>query len=76
MAAGSLSDAKILPLATIDPAAPLDDLEPLAALIGDEVRVMSTGRDYSADRIGRFTPKMVDCDRLATGEVGFVIDAW
>src|SRR5215475_12687254 len=40
---------------------------------GDELRVMSTGRDYSADRIGRFTPKMVDCERLETGEVGFVI---
>ena len=40
---------------------------------GDELRVMSSGRDYSADRIGRFTPKMLDCERLATGEVGFVI---
>jgi len=40
---------------------------------GDGLRVMSTGRDYSADRIGRFTPKMLDCERLATGEVGFVI---
>src|SRR6185312_11233900 len=37
---------------------------------GDGLRVMSTGRDYSADRIGRFTPKMLDCERLATGEVG------
>jgi GTP-binding protein LepA len=40
---------------------------------GDLLRVMSTGRDHSADRIGRFTPKMVDCERLDTGEVGFVI---
>jgi GTP-binding protein LepA len=40
---------------------------------GDELRVMSTGRNYTADRIGRFTPKMLDCDTLDTGEVGFVI---
>jgi GTP-binding protein LepA len=40
---------------------------------GDELRVMSTGRDYTADRIGRFTPKMLDCARLETGAVGFVI---
>jgi GTP-binding protein LepA len=35
--------------------------------------VMSTGRSYVADRVGSFTPKMEDRDRLATGEVGFVI---
>jgi GTP-binding protein LepA len=40
---------------------------------GDVLRVMSTGRDYAADRIGRFTPKMLDCPQLETGAVGFVI---
>jgi len=35
--------------------------------------VMSTGRSYTADRVGSFTPKMEDRDELATGEVGFVI---
>ncbi|MEM8982199.1 MAG: translation elongation factor 4 [Pseudomonadota bacterium] len=35
--------------------------------------VMSTGRAYIADRVGRFTPKMTDTDALLTGEVGFVI---
>ncbi|MEM1261822.1 MAG: translation elongation factor 4 [Pseudomonadota bacterium] len=35
--------------------------------------VMSTGRTYIADRVGRFTPKMTDTDALLTGEVGFVI---
>jgi len=38
-----------------------------------EITVMSTGRSYVADRVGSFTPKMEDRDRLATGEVGFVI---
>lgn len=38
-----------------------------------KIMVMSTGRSYVADRVGSFTPKMEDRDRLATGEVGFVI---
>tara|TARA_B110000116_G_scaffold242431_1_gene231670 strand:- start:777 stop:2567 length:1791 start_codon:yes stop_codon:yes gene_type:complete len=38
-----------------------------------KITVMSTGRSYVADRVGSFTPKMEDRDRLATGEVGFVI---
>ena len=37
------------------------------------ITVMSTGKSYVADRVGSFTPKMQDRDRLATGEVGFVI---
>jgi GTP-binding protein LepA len=39
----------------------------------DKVRVMSTGRSYPADRIGRFTPKMTDTGLLETGEVGFLV---
>lgn len=42
---------------------------------GDKFTVMSTGRDYTADRVGCFTPKMSDRERLATGEVGYVIAA-
>ena len=38
-----------------------------------KITVMSTGRSYSADRVGCFTPKMEDRDALETGEVGFVI---
>ena len=34
---------------------------------------MSTGDTYNADRVGCFTPKMVDRDELKTGQVGFVI---
>ena len=40
---------------------------------GDKVRVMSTGRSYPADRVGVFTPKMTDRDRLSAGEVGYMI---
>jgi GTP-binding protein LepA len=40
---------------------------------GDKVRVMSTGRSYPADRVGVFTPKMTDRERLSAGEVGFMI---
>ena len=34
---------------------------------------MSTGRSFEVDRVGCFTPKMIDKDELKTGEVGFVI---
>ncbi|MGC4027652.1 MAG: translation elongation factor 4 [Steroidobacteraceae bacterium] len=40
---------------------------------GDKIRVMSTGRSHSVDKIGRFTPKSVMLPQLAAGEVGFVI---
>ncbi len=38
----------------------------------DRIRVMSTGRGWQVDRIGRFTPKRVETGSLATGEVGWV----
>ena len=40
---------------------------------GDRVRVMSTGREHTVDRVGVFTPKPEDREALTTGEVGFVI---
>jgi GTP-binding protein LepA len=40
---------------------------------GARIRVMSTGRSYTADRVGSFTPKMTDREQLATGQVGFLI---
>ncbi len=40
---------------------------------GDKITVMSTGTSYSADRVGVFTPKMLDRKELGTGEVGYVI---
>ncbi|MBU3671305.1 MAG: elongation factor 4 [Sinobacteraceae bacterium] len=41
--------------------------------IGDKVRVMSTGRAWQVDKLGRFTPKSVGATQLGAGEVGFVI---
>jgi len=38
-----------------------------------KITIMSTGDSYNADRVGCFTPKMVDRDELRTGQVGYVI---
>ena len=40
---------------------------------GDKLRIMSTGRNHVADKLGRFTPKSVILRELKTGDVGFVI---
>jgi GTP-binding protein LepA len=40
---------------------------------GDKIRVMSTGRSYQVDKLGRFTPKSVVERELAAGDVGFVV---
>ncbi len=39
---------------------------------GDKIRVMSTGRSHTVDKLGRFTPKPIVERELATGDVGFV----
>jgi GTP-binding protein LepA len=39
----------------------------------DRIRVMSTGRDFQVERLGVFTPKQEDRERLAAGDVGFLI---
>ncbi|MES1190339.1 MAG: translation elongation factor 4 [Steroidobacter sp.] len=44
-----------------------------ALKVGDKIRVWSTGRWHQVDKLGRFTPKSVASNELATGEVGFVI---
>jgi len=41
--------------------------------IGDRIRIMSTGRSFHVDRLGRFTPKSLPLESLAAGEVGFLI---
>jgi GTP-binding protein LepA len=41
--------------------------------VGQKIRVWSTGRSYTVDKLGRFTPKSVPSETLSTGEVGFVI---
>ncbi|HEU4485888.1 MAG TPA: translation elongation factor 4 [Povalibacter sp.] len=40
---------------------------------GNKIRVWSTGRAHTVDKLGRFTPKSLTTDALHTGEVGFVI---
>ncbi|HYL02015.1 MAG TPA: translation elongation factor 4 [Steroidobacteraceae bacterium] len=40
---------------------------------GDKIRVVSTGRSHTVDRLGRFTPKAVVERELGTGDVGFVV---
>ena len=40
---------------------------------GDKIRVVSTGRAHTVDRLGRFTPKPVVEQHLATGDVGFIV---
>jgi GTP-binding protein LepA len=39
---------------------------------GSKITIMSTGRSYTADRVGVYTPTMQDREELGTGEVGFV----
>jgi GTP-binding protein LepA len=40
---------------------------------GDRIRVMSSGRSFHVDRLGRFTPKPLALESLSAGEVGFLI---
>ncbi len=37
------------------------------------IQFMSTGANYTVERLGYFTPKMQDSDSLSAGELGFVI---
>jgi GTP-binding protein LepA len=39
---------------------------------GQAVRMMGTGARYDVDRVGIFTPKMVDIGELGPGEIGFL----
>ena len=40
---------------------------------GQKIRFMATGAEYVIEKIGYFTPKMVDANSLNTGEIGFII---
>lgn len=40
---------------------------------GQKVRMMATGATYEVDQVGYFTPKMIKCDALLPGEMGFMI---
>jgi GTP-binding protein LepA len=39
----------------------------------DRIRIMSTGRSWQVDQVGRFTPKRVETEVLETGEVGWMV---
>ena len=40
---------------------------------GKKIKVMSTGRDFLVDDVGKFTPKRTSTKVLKTGEVGYVV---
>ena len=40
---------------------------------GQKIKFVATGAEYVIDKIGYFTPKMVNVDKLSTGEIGFII---
>ena len=40
---------------------------------GDKFIVKSTGQTFTADTIGKFTPKKIPCDVLNQGEVGYLV---
>jgi len=39
---------------------------------GQKVRMMATNAAYEVDSVGYFTPKLIKCDELRPGEVGFI----
>jgi GTP-binding protein LepA len=39
---------------------------------GQRIRMIGTGAAYEVDRVGVFTPKMVDVEELGPGEIGFL----
>jgi GTP-binding protein LepA len=41
--------------------------------VGQKVTVMSTGRSYQVDKVGVYSPKLLDLPLLSAGEVGYVI---
>ncbi|HUA22546.1 MAG TPA: translation elongation factor 4 [Steroidobacteraceae bacterium] len=40
---------------------------------GEKIRVVSTGRSHTVDRLGRFTPKPIVEKMLSPGDVGFIV---
>lgn len=40
---------------------------------GQKIKFIATGAEYVIDKIGYFTPKMINVDSLETGDVGFII---
>jgi GTP-binding protein LepA len=42
---------------------------------GQRIRMMGTGAAYDVDRVGVFTPKLINRDELGPGEIGFLTGA-
>ncbi|MEW5420325.1 translation elongation factor 4 [Amorphus sp. 3PC139-8] len=42
---------------------------------GQRIKMMRTGAVYDVDKVGVFTPKMLEVDALGPGEIGFVMAA-
>ncbi|BAP58636.1 translation elongation factor 4 [Candidatus Tachikawaea gelatinosa] len=40
---------------------------------GDKIKIMSTKKIYTAEKLGIFTPKKITCKQLSCGEVGWII---
>ena len=40
---------------------------------GQKIKFIATAAEYTVEKIGYFTPKMVNVDSLFTGEIGFII---
>lgn len=40
---------------------------------GEKIKVMSTGKEYSAEQVGIFTPKRQATGSLTAGEVGYIV---
>jgi GTP-binding protein LepA len=40
---------------------------------GQTIKMMRTGATYGVDKVGVFTPKMLEVDTLGPGEIGFII---
>ena len=38
-----------------------------------KIRMMSSNRDYTVEKVGVFTPKPIDIEELNSGEIGFII---
>ncbi len=41
--------------------------------VRDRIKIMSTGRTHEVTKLGVFTPKAADKDKLSAGEVGFIV---
>jgi GTP-binding protein LepA len=39
---------------------------------GDLIRMMASGKEFEVDRVGVFTPQMVEVDELRAGDVGYL----